>query len=108
MSKQQQAQHPIVKKAPVARFYYKGNHTHPVRRTVLIIDSTPTYIRGYELREGSISRPFGEAPIKSYTRSKIAKVKQIDRRRIARRRNPVSPQTTLKRVTLLDLVRLGP
>jgi hypothetical protein len=92
----------------VARFYYKGNHTHPVRRTVLIIESKPTYIRGYELREGAISRPFTEAPIKSYTRSKIARVKEIDRRRVERRRNPVSPQSTLKRVTLLDLVRVGP
>jgi len=108
MPRQQTPQHPIAKKAPVARFYYKGNHTHPVRRTVLIIESTPRYIRGYELREGSIIRDYQDAPIKSYTRKKIAKVRDIDRRRVERRRNPISSKTTLKRVTLLDLVRIGP
>jgi hypothetical protein len=29
-----------VARLPVAKFYYQGNHTHPVRRTVLIIEDT--------------------------------------------------------------------
>lgn len=46
----------VVSNLPVARFWYKGNHSHPVRRTVLITQQDSESITGYELREGSKTR----------------------------------------------------
>ena len=76
--------HPILHKRPVARFYYTGSHTHPVRRTVLLIETKPDYIRGYELREGGKVREFKDAPIKTYTRSRIAPATPYERRKTQR------------------------
>jgi hypothetical protein len=64
--------HDVLKKQPVARFFYKGNnHSHPVRRTVLIIKTSKKIITGYELREGDVVHSLDEAPIKSYRRDRI-------------------------------------
>ena len=62
-------------KRPVARFYYQGKHSHPVRRTILIIEETKTLIRGYEFREGSTVRTRDQAltKVKSYRKDRIAK-----------------------------------
>lgn len=43
----------LVERKPLARFYYQGSHTHPIRRTVLIIEETETHLRGYEFRCGN-------------------------------------------------------
>lgn len=101
----------LVNSRPVARFYYKGSHSHPVQRTVLIIESTDTYIRGYEVREGKLTREVADAPIKSYKRSKIARNKNL---RLEQRvsyftitgRN--TEVTTLKRGALFDYLFTGP
>lgn len=45
-----------VTKLPVAKFYYQGNHSHPVRRTVLIVEETKDQFKGYEIREGRTTR----------------------------------------------------
>ena len=50
MSKEYQ----FIENRPVARFFYKGDHTHPVRRTILIIETTDKLITGYEMREGAV------------------------------------------------------
>lgn len=99
----------IVRNQPVARFYYKGNHTHPVRRTVVLIESTPTYIRGYEIREGSRTRRFNDAPVKSYRKDKIAKIADLDKRRVMRTKAKSTElgKATLKRENVLDLVKNG-
>ena len=98
-----------VRNVPVARFFYQGrSHTHPVRRTVIITEVRPDRFTGYELREGATTRSFKNAPIKSYSKRRIARVDQIDRRRILRKENPESKNTTLARANLLDLVRNGP
>jgi hypothetical protein len=64
-----------VSRLPVAKFYYQGNHSHPVRRTVLIVEENKDQIRGYELREGRTTRSLGEIGkcIKSYRKDKIAR-----------------------------------
>ena len=63
----------LVRNLPVAKFYYKGqSHSHPVRRTVLVCDSTRTHITGYEIREGNITRTVDDAPVKTYLRTRIA------------------------------------
>jgi hypothetical protein len=89
---------------PVARFYYQGSHSHPVRRTILVIESTPRLLRGYELREGSYVRQFRDAPIKSYRKDYIATENQLGLRK---HRLPGPRVTTLQRESLLDLVKVG-
>ncbi|RDJ35610.1 MAG: hypothetical protein DWQ19_12395 [Crenarchaeota archaeon] len=99
----------FVENRPVARFFYQGDHTHPVRRTVLIIETTDRVITGYELREGSTIREFKDAPVKSYSRKKIAKVGQLDSRRVLKRtakQNQLN-RTTLVRSDLKELIRRG-
>ena len=99
--------YPLVKALPVAKFYYQGSHTHPVRRTLLVTEVTSTQICGYELRDGAIIRPFTKAPIKSFTRNKIAKIGQCGRR--LRKRTPAELQTntTLTRLGWVDFVKQG-
>lgn len=102
--------YPVMKNMPVARFFYQGkSHTHPVRRTVLLIESTQSYIRGYEMREGSYTRSYKTAPIKTYRRDKIANIDQIDLRRTLRTKTPLNElsKTTLRRSCLVNLVRDG-
>lgn len=93
--------YPVLKKKPVARFYYKGQHTHPVRRTILLTEITPTLVRGYELREGSEVRDAAEAPIKSFRKDRIALLSQLGARK---HREPGPEVTSLKRESLLGLV----
>lgn len=96
----------FVKDSPVAKFYYKGYHTHPVRRTVIIVESNEKLITGYELREGSCVREFKDAPIKSFRKDRIAKAKDLDKRlKMANSLNP--RKTTLKRFPLKELIRKG-
>jgi len=97
----------LVKSKPVAKFYYQGTHTHPVRRTVLVVETTPDLIRGYEVREGSLTRPYNKALVKAYRKDKIAKIGQCGRR--LRKRTPIHqyPCSTLARSTLLEFVKMG-
>jgi hypothetical protein len=92
---------------PVARFFYKGNHTHPVRRTVVLIESTKDYLLGFEVREGNIVRDFSESPTKRYNRKKIAKVKNIDKRRKLKKMVKNENITTLRRKPLINLLVEG-
>jgi len=96
----------LIKTKPVARFYYTGNHTHPVRRTVLLIESTPNFIRGYELREGAVVRKFSEAPIKTYRRDRIAPATPYERRKKVSARKLTGPKT-LRRADVVELVIKG-
>lgn len=100
----------LVNTHPVARFYYKGSHSHPVRRTVLVTESTDNRIVGYEVRAGDIVRQPNGAPIKSYLRRKIAKAAQL---RWSRKRDALiisrgPKMSTLKRTRLYDYLFTGP
>jgi hypothetical protein len=53
-------EYPIIRNKPVAQFWYKGTHSHPVKRTVLITEQTKDYFKGYEVREGTQFRVLGE------------------------------------------------
>lgn len=103
---QQTKDYGFVKSNPVAKFFYRGDHTHPVRRTVLVVKSDEKVITGYELREGSVTRKFKNAPIKSFRRDRIAKASQLDKRRVLVRKLD-SNKTTLKRFTLKEIVKNG-
>ena len=89
-----------VRNLPVAKFFYKGTHTHPIRRTVLVIESNARFIRGYELREGTEVRELKDAPIKSYSRQKIARDRQV-----SHRRKEGYDTSTLRRFGLLEALK---
>lgn len=65
----------LVSKLPIACFYYKGAHSHPVRRTVFITKETKDKIVGYELREGNQVRSLQNVKNfeKIYLKSDIAR-----------------------------------
>lgn len=94
----------LVRNLPVAKFRYKGNHSHPVRRTILILESNSKWIKGYELREGSVVRDIDAAPVKTYAKEKIATLRQSVRNfRLKKKKN----RTTLQRFALTELVQIG-
>jgi hypothetical protein len=97
----------LIKEMPVARFYYQGNHSHPVRRTILITEETPSVIIGYVLRDGANVYPFNKAPIKSFSKSKIARIKQCGRRLRTRTPKKSHSRSTYQRADLLNLVTKG-
>ncbi len=102
--------YPIVRNKPIAKFFYKGqSHSHPVRRTVVLIENQENFIRGIELREGASTRDLTDAPIKTYSKDSIATIGELDRRRVLRT-NSTKKQlgdTTLSRYAIADLGRIG-
>lgn len=98
----------IVRNLPVAKFYYKGKHSHPVRRTVLLIDASSKYLTGFELREGSDTREFSNAPMKTFRKDRVANIGQCGQRMRTRVSKTRHEDTTLARVALLELVKGGP
>ncbi len=90
---------------PVCKFYYRGEHTHPIRRTVVRIpNSNRNVITGYELREGQTVRDFSEAPIKSYRKDQIATYGSYSRLKTSGKKKT---DTTLETHPLEILVREG-
>ena len=104
-SKEKKMKYKLVRNFPVAKFFYKGTHTHPVRRTILVVEQTREYLRGYELREGRIVRSAGKAPIKTYSRDRIARGNSLRVDSPIRKSHP--NKTTLVRKPLLDLIETG-
>lgn len=88
----------LVNERPVAKFFYKGNHTHPVRRTVLVTEESRDCIKGYELREGKTVRTGSKAPLKSYSKKDIAVYEDYSR---------LTQNAKFVRLNLLDLVNEG-
>ena len=96
----------LVASKPVARFYYKGSHSHPVRRTVLVIDARENMIVGYEIREGDEVRSVEEAVahVKSYKKDKIAKWGDYKRLRMSSKTFMKNPnESTLVRQPILSM-----
>lgn len=93
----------IINNLSVAKFWYKGTHTRHIRRTIILIESCNTYLRGYEIREGNIIRSLKDAPIKSYTKSKIATEEQL--RKTKNRQK--TKNSTLNQLKLVDLIEKG-
>ena len=63
--------YPVIRNRPVAKFRYKGSHSKPVRRTVLLTEVSRGIIRGYEVREGNETREPEDEVIKSFSRDKV-------------------------------------
>lgn len=95
-----------VSRLPVAKFYYQGNHSHPVRRTVLIVEETKEQIRGYELREGKTTRSLTEVGryIKSYRKDKIARWGDYSRlAKVGKSRKKSANSSTLERFPIIGM-----
>lgn len=102
----------LVSKKPVAKFFYQGSHSHPIRRTVLVIEDTPTKIIGYEFRCGndvlSISRALEEKSVKTYRKDRISKWGDYSRLRMTSRTFLKDPdKTTLERFSILAMFTEG-
>jgi hypothetical protein len=95
----------IITNMPVAKFWYKGSHTHPVRRTVVLVEATKDYLKGFELREGKTVRALSRSPIKTYVRGKIAKAKSLRTNNPLRILDP--ERTTLVRRPMSELNNAG-
>lgn len=78
-----------------AKFWYKGSHSHPVRRTILINKINTDYIEGYELREGNKVRKLSKSSLKKYCRNKIACNKNL---RLDNPRRKQSPNKSTLRI----------
>lgn len=69
--------YPILRNKPVAKFSYKGTHSKPVRRTVLLTALERNVITGYEVREGNEVRDPCESVIKSFSRDSIQDLRRF-------------------------------
>tara|TARA_Y100000034_G_scaffold114563_1_gene150827 strand:- start:282 stop:629 length:348 start_codon:yes stop_codon:yes gene_type:complete len=100
----------LVEKKPVARFYYQGGHSHPIRRTVLIIEETDTTITGYEFRCGNDVRTREEAlqSIKTFRKDRIPKWGDYSRLRMTSRTFLKDPEkSTLERCWIVTMFSEG-
>lgn len=93
-----------IRNRPVAKFFYKGTHGQPIRRTVLITETDKGIIKGYEVREGNVVRDADDAPIKSFRKDKIAKFCQL---RKGSARHSDSTDSTLERMSKATLAKVG-
>ncbi len=95
----------IIKGRPVAKFFYKGTHSHPIKRTVLITETSKSYFKGYEIREGATVRGTDDAPIKSFSIDKIASTDDL------RSDNPLrtkrNGKCTLERMSMSQFEKVG-
>ena len=101
----------LVPRNTVARFYYQGSHSHPIRRTVLVIEETDTHITGYEVREGGNVRNIHEArkTVRSYRKDRIAKWGDYSRLRMSAKNFMNDPEeSTLVRESITTMFTEGP
>lgn len=101
-----------VARLPLARFFYQGAHSHPVRRTVIIIAETKETITGYELREGTEVRSTSEVVrnkmIKTYRKDNIPKWGDYSRLRMTTKTCLKDPEaSTLERFPILTMFSEG-
>jgi len=101
----------LVPRNTVARFYYQGSHSHPIRRTVLVIEESDTHITGYEIREGTHVRTIEEArvSVRTYKKDRIAKWGDYSRLRMSAKNFMHDPEdTTLVRESITTMFTEGP
>lgn len=93
----------LVSYKPVAKFYYKGSHSHPVKRIVLVVEERDNMIIGYEIQEGKEFRSIKDSfnNIKSYRKDRIAKWGDYKRLRMSSKTLMKNPEkTTLERYSI--------
>ena len=85
----------LIRNLPVWKFFYKGNHSKPVRTTIAVTEVTGNVVKGYVLRRGNeVFARLQDAPIKSFKKSEIAMAKGSNR-------------TSLRKHSLAELIVNG-
>ena len=98
----------LVKTQPIAKFWYKGSHTHPMLKVGLVIKerTNATMITMYVLKDGKQTFKPEDAPVRAFRRDKIAKYYSL--RAPVRQRLGVNEQqlhmSTLERHEISDLM----
>jgi|688.fasta_scaffold335601_2 hypothetical protein len=96
----------LVRNLPVWKFYYKGNHTKPVRTTIAVVSNTADVVTGYVLRRGNeVCSRLQDAKIHSFKKSEIAKVGQVSRLASSNKSN--TNRSTLTKHSIVDLIVTG-
>lgn len=84
----------LIRNLPVWKFFYKGNHTKPVRTTLAVVSVKGDIVTGYVLRRGNVvCNRLQDAKVASFKKSEIAATK--------------GSRTTLKKHNLIDLIVTG-
>lgn len=97
----------LVRNLPVWKFYYKGNHSKPIRTTVAVVEVTPTVVTGYVLRRGNeVCARLQDAKIHSFRKADIAKLGQVSRSKATKSSN-MANKTTLTKHPIFDLIVSG-
>jgi hypothetical protein len=85
----------LIRNLPVWKFFYKGNHSKPVRTTLAVVEVKGDIVTGYVLRRGNeVCNRLQDAKIASFKKSGIALVKG-------------GKKTTLSKHNLTDLIVNG-
>lgn len=67
----------VLRNRPVATFRYRGSHSKPVRRKVVLTKVDRDCLTGYELQEGNTTRSLEAQVIKSYNRGEILSLERF-------------------------------
>ena len=95
----------LVRNLPVWKFYYKGNHSKPVRTTIAVVSNNSKVVTGYVLRRGNeVCNTLQDAKIHSFKKSEIAKIGQVSRLAST---NKSTNKTTLTKHSIVDLIVSG-
>jgi hypothetical protein len=97
----------LVRNLPVWKFFYKGNHSKPIRTTLAVVEVTPTVVTGYVLRRGNeVCSRIQDAKIHSFKKSNIARIGQVCRSK-ATKNSCNANKTTLTKHSIVDLIVTG-
>jgi hypothetical protein len=94
----------LVRNLPVWKFYYKGNHSKPIRTTLAVVENTPNVVTGYVLRRGNeVCSRLQDAKIQSFKKSGIAKLGQVRSSKSSKN----CTKSTLTKHSIVDLIVAG-
>ena len=67
--------YPLLAGKNIASFDYIGSEANgiAVRRTIALIEATPTHYIGHEIGRDGVWRTLGESPVKSYSKDRIVR-----------------------------------
>lgn len=96
----------LVRNLPVWKFYYKGNHSKPVRTTIAVVSNNASVVTGYVLRRGNeVCNRLQDAKIHSFKKSDIALTGQVSR--LSSSKKASNSTTTLTKHSIVDLIVSG-
>jgi len=94
----------LVRNLPVWKFYYKGNHSKPIRTTLAVVENNAKVVTGYVLRRGNeVCSRLQDAKIHSFKKSEIARLGQVRTSKNSKN----SDRSTLTKHSIVDLIVSG-